>query len=106
MVTTGEITDGVATFGRVTTIMSSIFFAFLAIMLLIIGIVILRQPKKENEQQAPKSLGWFFIASAVFVIIATGVWLYFVWTSTTVATVAGVLGATTVAGQAIENVFE
>lgn len=71
-------------------------------MLLWLGIVILRQPK----QQAPKSLGWFFIACAVFVIIATGVWLYFVWTSTTVATVAGVLGATTVAGEAIDNVFE
>lgn len=105
MVTTEQVADGVATFGRAFTIMSSIFFTFLSLVVLFIGIYILRIPEDQKDKP-PKSLGWFFIFVAFFILVATWTWFYFVWTSKNVATVAGVLGATNVAGQAIDNVFE
>lgn len=111
--TTENVVDGVATFGRVTTVISSIIATLVAIMLFVFGVLILRAPtdpsrpvgtvvtkttnaagktttSTANGQPAPKWLGWLLIFLSIVILIATWVWFYFVWTNKNVAAVAGV----------------
>ena len=100
-----NIIDGVATFGRITTIMSTIFFTFISIVMIGIGIYIVTRketfddsattnpnitPAVATNKQAPKWVGWTLIIVGIFILISTWVWLYFVWNYKSVAAVAGV----------------
>jgi hypothetical protein len=103
--TANNLVDGAATFGRVTTILSTIFFTFISLIMIGYGFYIISRPanapvmaqtttqSQPQTQPVSKGTGWGLVLFGLFILICTWVWFYFVWKSRTVAAVAGAFGA-------------
>jgi len=129
------LVDGAATFGRVTTIISTLFFTLIGFAMIGCGIYIVTMKREGFDGTAaatppatppvtepsstttttttttvsnnppPKALGWGLIILGVFILIGTWVWLYFVWNYKGVAAVAGVAEGVNIIGDGIDNSF-
>jgi len=95
-----NVYTGVAIYGRIQTVMSTIFFTFISICLIGSGIYILTMkrpivkesttPSTSQKDPPPKWLGVLLLLLGIFILISSWVWLYYVWTNKGVAAVAGV----------------
>ena len=91
-----NVYTGVAIYGRIQTVMNTIFFTFISICLIGSGVYILvmKRPVYDTntaqKDPPPKWLGVVLLLLGLFLLISSWVWLYYVWTNKGVAAVAGV----------------